>query len=91
MQRREFMGLIGSAAAWPHLARAQRSGTPRVGYVSIGERSTDVSGAGLRQGLIDKGYELGAISCSKTDMPTAISKRYRRSLPSFSRSRSTFL
>ena len=53
--------------------------------------STDVSGAGLRQGLIDKGYEIGRNLVFEDDMPTAISKRYRRSLPSFSRSRSTFL
>ena len=59
MQRREFIGLIGSAAAWPHFARAQQSSKPKVGYVWIGERSTDVSGAGLRQGLVDKGYEIG--------------------------------
>ena len=91
MQRREFIGLIGSAAAWPHLARAQRSGTPRVGYVWIGERSTDVSGAGLRQGLIDKSYEIGRNLAFEDRYATAISKRYRLSLPSFSRSRSTFL
>src|SRR5437762_7020256 len=59
MQRREFIGLIGGAAAWPHFARAQQSSKPKVGYVWIGERSTDVSGAGLRQGLVDKGYEIG--------------------------------
>src|SRR5947208_863 len=60
MQRREFIGLIGgAAAAWPLVARAQQSGKPRVGYVWIGERDTDVSGAGLRQGLVDKGYEIG--------------------------------
>src|SRR5438552_3312794 len=60
MKRREFITLLGSAAAaWPLAARAQQSGTPKVGYVWIGERSGDVSGAGLRQGLVDKGYEIG--------------------------------
>src|SRR5947208_1864302 len=59
MRRRDFVRLLGAAAAWPLVARAQRSGTPKVGYVWIGERSTDVSGAGLRQGLVDKGYEIG--------------------------------
>ena len=38
---------------------AQQSSKPKVGYVWIGERSTDVSGAGLRQGLVDKGYQIG--------------------------------
>jgi hypothetical protein len=32
---------------------------PKVGYVWIGECDADVSGAGLRQGLVDKGYEIG--------------------------------
>jgi putative ABC transport system substrate-binding protein len=59
MRRREFIALGGAAVAWPLAARAQQSGTPKVGYVWIGERSTDVSGAGLRQGLVDKGYEIG--------------------------------
>jgi putative tryptophan/tyrosine transport system substrate-binding protein len=60
VRRREFIaGLGGTAAAWPLVARAQQPGTPKVGYVWIGERSRDVSGAGLRQGLVDKGYEVG--------------------------------
>src|SRR6266480_1257666 len=60
MRRREFITLLGGAAVtWPLVARAQQSGTPKVGYVWIGERSGDVSGDGLRQGLADKGYEIG--------------------------------
>ena len=60
MRRREVITLIGgAAAAWPLTARAEPSGTPKVGYVWIGERSGDVSGDGLRQGLVDKGYEIG--------------------------------
>ncbi len=60
MRRRDFITLLGgAAAAWPLTARAQQSATSKVGYVWIGERSTDVSGAGLRQGLVDKGYEIG--------------------------------
>src|SRR5262249_29671461 len=31
----------------------------KVGYVWIGEPGTDVSGAGLRQGLADRGYVIG--------------------------------
>jgi putative ABC transport system substrate-binding protein len=60
MRRREFLGLVGGAAAlWPIAARAQQSAVPKVGYVWIGERGTDVSGDGLRQGLADRGYENG--------------------------------
>jgi putative tryptophan/tyrosine transport system substrate-binding protein len=59
MNRREFITLLGSAAAWPLVARAQQRGLPRIGYVWIGARDTDVSNAGLRQGLADRGYIFG--------------------------------
>jgi putative tryptophan/tyrosine transport system substrate-binding protein len=60
MRRRDFIVLVGGAAAgWPFAASAQQPAMPKVGYVWIGERGTDVSGAGLRQGLADKGYEIG--------------------------------
>jgi putative ABC transport system substrate-binding protein len=62
MRRRAFIALLGTAAAgcWPlAAARAQQSKIPRVGYVWISERGTDVSSAGLRQGLADRGYVLG--------------------------------
>ena len=60
MLRREFITLAsGVVAGWPLAASAQQSASPKVGYVWIGERERDVSGAGLRQGLTDKGYEIG--------------------------------
>jgi len=59
MKRREFIGLLGAATACPLAARAQRSSVPKVGYVYVGERGSDVSARGLRQGLADKGYEIG--------------------------------
>ena len=60
MLRREFITLAsGVVAAWPLAANAQQPASPKIGYVWIGERETDVSGAGLRQGLTDKGYEIG--------------------------------
>jgi putative tryptophan/tyrosine transport system substrate-binding protein len=60
MKRREFLaGLGGIATVWPRAAQAQQA-IPRVGYVWIGVRNgTDVSNAGLRQGLADRGYEIG--------------------------------
>jgi putative ABC transport system substrate-binding protein len=60
MRRRKFLTLFGSATAWPIAGRAQQAAIPRVGYVFVGARNgTDVSNAGLRQGLTDRGYEIG--------------------------------
>ncbi len=61
MRRREFIALIaGATAAWPAAAQTQQPAIPRVGYVWIGTRDgTDVSNKGLRQGLADRGYEIG--------------------------------
>jgi putative tryptophan/tyrosine transport system substrate-binding protein len=61
MRRREFIAVFGGLTfAWPLLARAQQNAIPRVGYVWIGAPGgTDVSNAGLRQGLADRGYEIG--------------------------------
>jgi putative ABC transport system substrate-binding protein len=61
MRRREFITVLGgAAAAWPLVARAQQPAVPRIGYVWIGAKGTDTaSGAGLRQGLADRGYTIG--------------------------------
>jgi putative ABC transport system substrate-binding protein len=41
MQRREFLGVLGSAAAWPMAVRAQTPGrTYRIGYLSGSSRQT---------------------------------------------------
>ena len=60
MRRRDFIkGIVGSATAGPLTVRAQQAAIPRVGYVFVGARNgTDVSNAGLRQGLVDHGYEI---------------------------------
>ena len=60
MKRREFFTLLGGAAAgWPVASRALQPALPRVGYVFVGKRGTDASGAGLRKGLAELGYEIG--------------------------------
>src|ERR1700730_15594659 len=60
MKRRDFFTLVGGAlVVWPRTARSQKPAVPRVGYIWIGARGTDVSNAGLRQGLTDLGYVVG--------------------------------
>lgn len=60
MKRREFFTLLcGAVATWPLAGRAQQPALPRVGYVFVGTRGTDASGAGLRKGLAELGYAIG--------------------------------
>jgi putative ABC transport system substrate-binding protein len=59
MRRRTFIASLGVAAAWPLAAGALQPNIPRVGYVWIGSPNNDLSEAGLRQGLADRGYVLG--------------------------------
>jgi putative ABC transport system substrate-binding protein len=60
MRRREFITLIGGAAAWPFAARAQRPALPLIGFV----RSTSLADAtnlvsAFRQGLKEAGFVEG--------------------------------
>ena len=58
MNRREFITLLGGAAAWPVAARAQQPVIPVVGYFFGGGAEAGVEAA-FREGLSETGYVQG--------------------------------
>jgi putative ABC transport system substrate-binding protein len=80
MRRREFITLLGSAAAsWPLAARAQQAAMPSIGVLSPGSAAISArSIAALRQGLRNLGYVEGRNIAIEYRFAEGISERLSR-------------
>jgi putative ABC transport system substrate-binding protein len=71
MRRREFIGLVGGAVAWPVAARPQQSAMPVIGFLSsVSFESYAQRVAAFQEGLKDTGFVEGKnvqVECRSAD------------------------
>jgi putative ABC transport system substrate-binding protein len=60
MRRRDFLSVLGGAAAWPMAARGQQRTMPVIGYLGIGSQVSNAGDiASFRSGLSEQGLVEG--------------------------------
>jgi putative ABC transport system substrate-binding protein len=59
MRRREFIAGLGSAAAWPVVARAQQPAVPVIGWLGTPQLEMERFLPTFAQGLAETGYVVG--------------------------------